>query len=240
MKRALTILFLVSLVTRGTAAQQTGAKEMFFDPQRSLSEASSDSAGPHEIDDQGRRLARVNDEQSTQRNLGLSYWIELVEAPGKRGAQVTDERRFRSGERIRLHFRSNSDGQIVLVQIGSSGTSSILFPDSVKGLPDNRIRANKDQVLPSQEHWFRFDHNPGTERLLVLFAKNQADLERTFPIQPVMTTAETLALLRAVDQSHGSKDIYIETESHDPAELGKYVVNVAGRPIALHIALMHR
>src|SRR5262249_32626618 len=70
--------------------------------------------------------------------LGLSYWIELVGADGQ-GRQVTDSRIFRSGERIRLHFRSNAEGYIALILLGSSGTSRALFPDPVRGLTDSRI-----------------------------------------------------------------------------------------------------
>lgn len=229
---------LIAFAASADDVQPTGAKEMFFDPQRSVAEASS--APRKQLDDDGRRVAQVSADTSTRRSLGLSYWIELIETGGKRGVQVTDDRTFQSGERIRLHFRGNSDGRIVLVQIGSSGTSSVLFPDAPKGLAENRVRANQDHVLPSAGHWFRFDNNAGTEKLLVLFAKNQAELDRTFPARPIMNEAETAALLRAVQQSGGSKDLLIETETAEPAEVGTYAVNVTGKPIAVQIALKHR
>ena len=218
----------------------SGAKEMFFDPQRSVSDASVASAAPTAAkitDEEGRRLARVSPEATV---LGLSYWIELIASAGKRGVHVTDERTFRTGERIRVHFRGNSDGRIVIVQLGASGAASVLFPDAQKGLAQNRIHANRDHVLPSDAHWFRFDDKAGTEKLLVLFAKTQAELDRAFPTRPVMDTAETAALLRAVRQSSGGKDLFIESETKEPSEIGSYVVNVAGKPIALEIALAHR
>lgn len=213
-----------------------GAKELFFDPQRGVSEA----AGGNKVkltDDTGRRIAQVSPDVPV---LGLSYWIELIAQAGKRGTHVTDERTFRSGERIRMHFRGNADGRIVIVQLGTSGASSILFPSAEKGLAQNRVRANRDHVLPSDEHWFRFDDKAGTERLLVLFARDQEALDRAFPTQPTMDAAATAALLRIVRQSRGGKDLFIEKETREPSEIGDYAVNIAGKPIALEIELTHR
>lgn len=233
---SLTITLAVAGMLRADDAP-VGAKELFFDPQRSVSEASMASRPAKITDDDGRRIAQLSPDAPV---LGLSYWIELIANAGKRGAHVTDERTFRSGERIRLHFRGNADGRIVIVQLGTSGVSSVLFPDAGKGLAQNRIRANGDHVLPSDEHWFRFDEKAGTERLLVLFARNQNELDRVFPTQPVMDAAATAMLLRTVQQSRGGKDLLIERETREPSEIGDYAVNVAGKPIALEIALTHR
>jgi hypothetical protein len=220
-----------------------GAKELFFDPQQE-SVASAARAGSAKAAKPaaggGRRVAVLSADTAAQQVLGLSYWIELVDATGQGGKEVTADRTFRSGDRIRLHFRGNGDGRVVLVQLGSSGTSSILFPDPGKGLSDNVIRANEDRVLPSEKFWFAFDKHPGTEKLLVLFAKNQTDLQRTFPTQPTMDVQQTTVLLMATNQAVGSKDLLIETESEQPAEVGTYAVNVAGKPVVLQIALKHR
>lgn len=230
-------LAVVSVVAGADEVPAAGAKEMFFDPQRSVAEASTTNASRKVTDEEGRRIAQLSPDAPV---LGLSYWIELIANAARRGVHVTDERTFRSGERIRLHFRGNADGRIVLVQLGTSGVSSVLFPDAGKGLALNRIRANRDHVLPSEAHWFRFDGKAGTEKLLVLFARSQEELDRAFPTQPVMDAAETARLLRAVQQSRGGKDLLIERETREPSEIGDYAVNVAGKPIALEIALTHR
>lgn len=217
---------------------QVGAKEMFFDPERNVAEATTTSRSAAKVkDDEGRRIAQLAPESTV---LGLSYWIELITKAGKHGVHVTDARTFRSGERIRLHFRGNANGRIVIVQLGTSGSSSVLFPDPDKGLAGNEVRANRDHVLPSAGHWFRFDESAGTEKLLVLFARNQEELDRAFPTQRVMDRAATLTLLRAIQRSRGSKDLLIEKETREPSEIGDYAVNVAGQPIALELALMHR
>jgi Domain of unknown function (DUF4384) len=170
--------------------------------------------------------------------LGLSYWIELVGQDGK-GQQVTDHRIFRSGEKIRLHFSSNADGNIALIQLGSSGTSSVLFPDPAKGLNDSRILAREDRILPKESAWFRFDNTPGIEKILVVFARSQKELD-IFSIQPSMDATATKAVLRNVDEIRGGKDLILETETENVSEVGSYGVNLSGKPVVMEIQLKHQ
>lgn len=202
--------------------QPTGAKELFAGG----SDASVVQAAPS---------PHATTPKPLQRPLGLSYWIELIDAPGGPGSRVTDRRTFKSGEKIRLHFRGNTDGRIAILQVGSSGTATQLFPDAAKGMDDDAIRANSDQVLPSPKHWFRFDEVPGTERLLVLFAKKRSELERVFPKKQMMDVAETMALLQSTERVTGSKDLVAEAD-----EETVYVVNKAGQPLSLEIKLTHQ
>ncbi|NJL26965.1 MAG: DUF4384 domain-containing protein [Thermoanaerobaculia bacterium] len=171
--------------------------------------------------------------------MGISYWIEL-ETPGAgSGVQVTEHRVFRSGERIRLHFRSNADGYVSILQLGASGTAQLLFPDAGKGLTDTGLVANEERILPSATHWFRFDANPGTERLIVLFARSHGEIEG-LPIRPQMDRPTTESFLRTASHLRGSKDLVIETETQNSAEIGTYGVNLAGQPVVLEIVLEHR
>jgi hypothetical protein len=170
-----------------------------------------------------------------QHSCGLSFSIELV-APGKPGIQVSQTRAFRSGERIRLHFKTNTGGNLSIVQLGSSGTSATLFPDSASGLTNNSMSAGVDHILPSEKHWFRFDDSAGTEKLLVFFAKEQSTLDRALPIQPVMNqiqTAELMSVTKSV--VGGSKDLLIET-----ADDATYAVSKNCDIVAMEIQLRHR
>jgi hypothetical protein len=184
---------------------------------------------------QGRRSILKPSEGMT---LGLSYWIELV-GPEGQGRQVTDDRIFRSGDKIRLHFRSNADGNIALIQLGSSGTSSFLFPDRAKGLDDSRIHAADDRILPTESAWFRFDNQPGTEKVLVIFAKSQQEID-TFSFQPSMDVTATHAAMRKIERAQGEKDLILETETQNAAEIGGYGVNLAGKPVVMEIELRHQ
>lgn len=260
---------IAGLAIAGEQSTTRGAKELFYDPEDravisttttttvttpvpTVTSAAPARQSPKQTqaraqrtpiqpayDDSGRRLAYLPVKESGLRPKGLSYWIELVDVSGGPGVQVTDSRVFKSGERIRLHFRSNAEGRISIVQIGSSGTSSMLFPDPAKGLSNNVLHANQDVVLPSAAHWFRFDGNKGTERLLVFFAGTQQELDATFPARRSMDPVATVALLNSAKAASGSKDLLIETETQSVSEIGTYAVNVAGNPIVLEIELKH-
>ncbi len=187
------------------------------------------------LSDIRRALTRTAQNSST---LGLSYWIELVDRDGK-GQQVTDNRIFRSGEKIRLHFLSNADGNVALIQLGSSGTSSVLFPDPAKGLDDNRIIAGEDRILPTGRAWFKFDRSSGTEKILVVFGRAQQDLD-TFEIRPRMDAYSTQAVVKTANEIRGGKDLILETEAESASEIGTYAVNLAGKPVVLEIQLRHQ
>jgi len=167
--------------------------------------------------------------------FGLSCWIELVESAGRQGSQVVHTRMFKSGERIRLHFTGNANGYISLVQLGASGTASVLFPDTARGLVDNAIRAGADEIIPSEKHWFKFDNTPGTEHLLVLFAKTREELDR-FVNEQAMDLDATAAMLQFADRVTGGKDLITEIVEDEAT----YTVNKMGNLIVMRLALVHQ
>lgn len=251
------ILVLLLLSETGRLLAQTpppsGAKDLFYDPVGGGTvSAQPDTPGapaphppakispsPDAVRRASHRLPSLPPPATNvlPKNVGLSYWIELEGAAGK-SEQVSEHRIFRSGERIRLHFLSNVDGYVRLIQTGSSGGSRCLFPDPAKGMAEDRLVAGKERILPAEEHWFRFDDNPGTERLVALFGPGRADLER-FEVKPEMNPQETRKLLQLASHVQGSKDLVIETETQKVSEVGTYVVNRAGGEVVLDIVLQH-
>ena len=259
---ALTVFGMIAWAA-AVAAQKpvSGAKELFYDPvggsatRLSPSPQAKPSAGPSQPqparspsssptrrDGNNRRAVNLPESpetQKTQTSLGLSYWIELASADGGPGTQVTERHVFRSGDRIRLHFRSNANGNIALIQLGSSGTSQVLFPDSGTNPASAVLIADQDKILPNDNAWFRFDQKPGTERLVVLFARDRQELS-TLPLRSQMNENETKGLVETVRHVQGSKDLVIETETKTSGEVGTYGVNVSGKPVVLEIVLEHR
>ncbi len=162
-------------------------------------------------------------------NLGLRYWIDLMDSTGDHH-EVTRDRVFHSSERIQLRFQTNMNGYIALYQVTSNGKVALLFPDKNKQLDDNRIDRGHPRALPREDAWFRFDESPGTERLFVLFARATEELE--------LLLAERLldhgpGVLPPGDQI-ASKDLILEM-----APDATYAVNPAGAPIELESALRH-
>lgn len=144
--------------------------------------------------------------------------------------EVTQQRVFRSSERIQLRFQSNMTGYIGLYQVASSGKAVLLFPDRDKKLLDNRLDRNRTRSLPNEDGWFRFDGPPGTERLFVIFARAPEELDSLLaqrlqpPVPGVPPPGDQIA----------SKDLILELASD-----ATYAVNPVGAPIELEIALRH-
>lgn len=172
---------------------------------------------------------------SDEERFGLSYWIELSDASGGPVQTVTDQHAFKAGDRIRLHFKSSADGTISIIQIDSSGTSSVLFPDGRRHLTDDALRAGMDRALPSEKFWFKFDNHPGTEKILVLFARNRTELDRAFPTRAEMDERTMATLIATAKTSAGSKGLSIDAEEGELT-----ISNATGAPLIVEINLTHR
>ncbi len=67
---------------------------------------------------------------------------------------------FERGDRMRFRFRANFDGHLYVMNYGTSGRYSLLFPREETGR-DNRIEAAREYRIPATEAWFRIDGPPG-------------------------------------------------------------------------------
>lgn len=171
-------------------------------------------------------------------NLGLRHWIDLVEGEDGTVRQVTSDRTFHSGERIRLRFESNRAGYISLLLLDGE-RSEILFPRPDLGLSDHRMKANEVRTLPSPEAWLRFDHQKGIERILVIFAPDAEAVRQQMRPESRPDTATARSVVQLAGNLRGSKGLLVETERSSSAELGTYAVNPRGNLIMLEIHLTH-
>jgi hypothetical protein len=67
---------------------------------------------------------------------------------------------FDKGDRVRFRFRANFSGYLYVMDYGTSGAYSLLFPREETGR-DNRIESGKDYQIPATQAWFRIDGPPG-------------------------------------------------------------------------------
>lgn len=170
--------------------------------------------------------------------VGIRYWIELLRVdPRSPGLPVPPDQRFRSGDRVRLHFESNVAGHLAIYQLGSSGAANLLFPGAQGGRTSQQVKARADSAIPDGAAWFRFDHQAGVERLLVVFAARAEQLA-DFALAPHLATQATAELIARAGPE-GSKDLVLETERDVTSEIGTFVVNLAGEAIVLPIYLQH-
>ena len=67
---------------------------------------------------------------------------------------------FETGDRMRFRFRASFDGYLYVMDYGTSGKYSVLFPRDETGR-ENRIERALEYRIPATEAWFRIDGPPG-------------------------------------------------------------------------------
>jgi hypothetical protein len=160
-KTSITIIacVLLAVASREARAQDAGARDLFntYKSDNAPSPASSAAGKPTAAKPTaGRPGARVR--------------VEL-DRDG-RARFVSTRTVFRAGDKVRFHFAMNFPGYVVVINQGSSGTRSLLFP--YKGV-SNHIGRTADYTVPQGDGWFEFDDTPGTERLTFIMSKREIE-----------------------------------------------------------------
>ena len=140
-------------------------------------------------------------------NPAGDFKVELWTAPapdeGARDLAVTAKRKkaaYRTGQKIVVGFRASRDCHLTLLNIGTSGKLTVLFPNSQH--QDNFIQAGREYQIPADEDDFEYllQGPPGVEKLkAVATLKKIALLESQF--------APDGALFRTVEAATGARDI---------------------------------
>jgi Domain of unknown function (DUF4384) len=116
--------------------------------------------------------------RAAENRLGLRCSVMLRDANNKY-AEVTPGTVFHSGDHIRLSFLANEPGYFYVIQQGSSGTWSPIFPPLNAGPDANKVLAGQPQVVPSGTRAFAFDEHPGDEKLYVILSRTPVvDIDR--------------------------------------------------------------
>jgi hypothetical protein len=95
----------------------------------------------------------------------VRFWIER-ERGGKREV-VPVNTVFRSGDRVKLHFTVNFPAYVAVLNTGTTGKVESLYPFTGSS---QRVNPAVKQTVPKGEYWFKFDENPGEERLTFLMS----------------------------------------------------------------------
>jgi len=185
--------------------------------------------------------------RSAPANTGLKYRL-LQRLDTDKEEEVGPDTTFHSGDRVRFAFESNIDGYLYVIQQGSTGRWTVLFPSPKTNGGLNAIRRFQEQVVPS-DRWFYFDSNPGTEKILVFLSKEPVTQLPGFD-RPV-TKVEMLAQAQVDDLAGSvrSRDLVFDTPSSaregnpdGEANQSTYVVNgdELGKAVLATIQLTHK
>lgn len=164
----------------------------------------------------------------TDPSVGIHYWIEL-EGTGP----VTADRSFKTGDRIKVHVRSNVDGYLALWALDPTGQGSLLFPTGGTEA-STPVKAALEYATPG---FIKFQVPAQEERLLVFFSRKKTDLPSPSGTPAIPTESE--AVSRTLGPT-GARSLVFETEQKDPSEVGSYVVNRNGGPIVKEVRLRHQ
>jgi hypothetical protein len=152
-----------------TAAGPTGAKALFFSGE-GTTVARTPSAPSSRPMSQAAPRAQA---PTPVKYMGVSYWIERLDRNGEM-RRVNSSTVFRKGDRIRVSLKSNREGYLYVINLGSTGRSTMLFPNATMPDGSNLIMANQTYDIPPNT-FFRFDENPGEETLLVMLSPTPMD-----------------------------------------------------------------
>lgn len=112
--------------------------------------------------------------RSSESRLGLRCSV-LLRGADNEYAEVTPGTVFHSGDHIRLSFLANEPGYFYVIQQGSSGTWSPIYPPRNASAESTRIEAGKLQIVPSGTRSFAFDQQQGVEKLYVILSRTPID-----------------------------------------------------------------
>ena len=165
---ALSLMLLASSV----GAQETetySAKSLFFGEDNSVVSVSTTpkdkapTAVAGSQDGVKKAPTQVAQKKSKpSQNIGVSYFIRLKNPDGS-SRDVLASRKFQSGERFQLGIKVNRPSYIYVLNEDPNGKVTQIYP---RPGTDNFIDAMGTVFLPSKGA-FEFDHEPGTEQLLV-------------------------------------------------------------------------
>ncbi len=150
------------------------------------------------------------------KTISVKATVELTR-DGKQSTVLPSED-FKSGDKVRLIFTSNSDGYVYWVAKGTSGQYQVLFPGKKTGT-DNAVVRNKEYTVPNRGAW-RFDDKKGTEIVVCLLAPNKiTELENAIKQAESGDKAAASATIAALVDKHETerttRDLVFEEEDTD-------------------------
>ncbi len=172
MRHKLPLLSLLLLAGAACAEESYSAKSLFFGEDDSvIAVSTAPKAKPAAVastPEATRKPATTvaHKKPAAPAHIGASYFIRLKQPDGST-RDVLANRKFKSGERFQLGVKVNTPSYIYILNEDPNGKITQIHPQPGR---DNFVNAMGVVFLPSQGA-FEFDHNPGTEQLLVYVSK---------------------------------------------------------------------
>jgi len=99
----------------------------------------------------------------------------LLPSSGKGGLREKSARgTFQDGQRFRLNVRSAEGGYLYILCRTSTDDARLLYPYGNMDQDENVLDPGQARMVPSRD-WYRFDNDPGMERVYILVANEPID-----------------------------------------------------------------
>ncbi|MBI2571286.1 MAG: DUF4384 domain-containing protein [Candidatus Schekmanbacteria bacterium] len=129
---------------------------------------------PAEVTDKARDLYFATDSSGVAAHPGLRVRLyQRNDACDFR--QVSTQTTFHSGDAVRFGVEPNGKGYLYIVQRGSSGQTTLLYPHKSIDGGRNRVQRGRELVIPGKQ-WFNFDENAGSEEILFILGEKEMDV----------------------------------------------------------------
>ena len=149
----------------------------------------------------------------------------LLKRGNERERFVSPNETFYAGDKIKLAFDVNFSGHVALLNVGSSGRITMLYP--YPGADSAIEPSRKEQLIPANPtDWITFDNKPGTEQITVAFSTNpigsvQQVIEMSGQSSAPSAAASSSTTVNVTNNGGGSSTIYVATSSEAQAILAE-------------------
>lgn len=166
----------------------------------------------------GEQLKAIKNQSG---DFTVQVWTNFADnrIPGSRDINILPSQKdtaYHIGDRIKVLFRANRDCYLTLLNLGTSGKLTILFPNAL--YRDNSISANRVYEIPTKEYGFDYElQGPvGVEKLKVI-----ATLEKIDLVESQFAMNGSLFLTKS--QTAASRDIAVIKKNVKAIQLDKWV-----------------
>jgi serine/threonine-protein kinase len=177
-------------------------------------------------------------------NTGLKYRLQqrVKDFTGNDvGRDVDLSTPFKTGDDVRFVFESNIDGYLYVLQKGTSGNWTVLYPDPNITGGRNTVKKNRELLIPDDD-WFALKGDPGVEEIFVLLSKDPLTSLPGFSKTTVPETVSSSTLV-TMQSAVRSRDLVLKKDKGGTAQKpvnANYVVDpTAVSKVSANIALTH-
>ncbi|HWR57322.1 MAG TPA: DUF4384 domain-containing protein [Thermodesulfovibrionales bacterium] len=114
------------------------------------------------------------DEPEVTGGIHLEYSLKARRKSGvQKGVTNYEDIKFypgdtlKSGDQFKIHFMTDNDGYVYVINFDSSGKVQTIFPHPDIG-SDNKVRARQRYVLPPSKKWYFLDEVKGKETMYII------------------------------------------------------------------------